>query len=126
MWQICLKLSSLVSCDTLPHCLGLSIDCRNEAIPDWLRAPMAAAVAQDDKGKGRLNEPTFIKQEHEDSDHDAQVGLQFVSGLLAASYSSVSAQAFLLFPVVRRSCGCRSSQKMAWHTSLVAQGVERM
>lgn len=36
---------------------------------------MAVAVAQDDKGKGRLNESTFIKQELEDSDPDAQVGL---------------------------------------------------
>ena len=56
---------------------------------------MAGAVAQDDKGKGRLNESTFIKQEHEDSNHDAQVGLRFMSGLSAASYC-FSAQAFLL------------------------------
>lgn len=57
---------------------------------------MAVAVAQDDKGKGRLNESTLIKQELEDSDHDDQVGLQFMSGLSAASYT-FSTKAFLLF-----------------------------
>lgn len=56
---------------------------------------MAVAVAQDDKGKGRLNESTLIKQEFEDSDCDAQVRLQLISGLSAAS-CSFSAQAFLL------------------------------
>ena len=50
--------------------------CRNEAIPDWPRAPMAVpqvAVSQDNKGKGRMNEST-IKQELEDEGHDDQVG----------------------------------------------------
>ena len=73
IWLLCLVVPGTLCLIAL----RLSIDCRNEAVPDWPRAPMAVpqvAGPQDGKGKGRMNEST-IKQELEHQGHEAQVGL---------------------------------------------------
>ena len=114
---------------------------RNEAIPDWPRAPMAVpqvAVSQDNKGKGRVNESS-IKQELEDEGRDAQVGR--LSGVLMSKPSKHGNTCFRVKSAGQSGAAqisqlvdthvalvdiclvvdCRSSNRMAWQTNLVAQ-----